>query len=294
MMVPTSLDDWNYDAINELVGQGYFETDNFDFKYTFKEKDPNSHERLVNTICAFANTTGGFLVFGVRRDTNGSYTIEGIEGYDNLAKEFGDQIKGASPTVYFVPKNPPIKIKGTSKVLPVFYIPQSINRPHMNEKSRFYYRTNSGNELMSYEQVREAFLSYEQREQKLRLLYTELLYNKEIADIIRKRSTEASTEISLSYFEVDVILRLLADIYPIIAKDQELVDVILRVRYDLSTTNTSIKFALSKLPLPIINTTDVIKKHNRNITDSINNYIIPNVDKAISILRQRYSIESSS
>jgi len=71
MMIPGTLDEWDYDRIRQLVIDGYCETDTFDFKPTLKhvfgdpKKRDEYNERILNIVCAFANTYGGFIVFGI-------------------------------------------------------------------------------------------------------------------------------------------------------------------------------------------------------------------------------------
>src|SRR5215208_6949322 len=72
-----------------------------------------------------------------------------------------------------------IEIPHSSKVLAVFHIPLSPERPHIPaqaEQRIFYKRTNAGNEHMTYEEIRMSF-HYEERREKLKLLYTELVLN---------------------------------------------------------------------------------------------------------------------
>lgn len=290
-MIPTSLEDWSYDVIKEMVSKGYLETDTFDFKSTFKSLDPKYHDSLVTTACAFANTTkGGFFVFGVFRKNDGSYEITGIERSDNLAMEFGQQISNANPTIYFIPKNPPIEIPGTNKVLPVFYVPQSVNRPHMNEQGKFYYRTNTGNEQMSYEQIRDAFLGYEQRRHSIRLLYTELIYNRDIAGLLRESAIANKTDIPNYYFETDVIVNLLPSVYPLIAEDKELINAIMKIRNDLTQANAMTKFTLSQVSMPVSNAPGIVEVHNHSMVLHIDTTVSRNIAEAMHILETRYNI----
>jgi predicted HTH transcriptional regulator len=177
MEVPTAVEGWTFEVIERLVGQGYLETDFYDFKAELKGKDPGHMRRLTNTACAFANTKGGFLVFGVKDldSADKAGRIEGILGDSDLAKEFGDKIRMASPSILFEFSNPPIPIKNSKKVLFVVQIPTSPNRPHVTPEGLFYYRTNEGKKLMSYEQVRDGFLRYEERRTKIKLLLIELV-----------------------------------------------------------------------------------------------------------------------
>lgn len=108
--------------------------------------------------------------------------LVGLENSDDLSKEFGDKIRSINPTPYYDFVNPPIPIPHKDQVLFVAQIPKSSDRPHMKaDVGRFYHRTNTGNEIMNYQQIKEAFLRYEERKSKLNLLYIELFSNSKIA-----------------------------------------------------------------------------------------------------------------
>jgi predicted HTH transcriptional regulator len=164
-MIPHTLEEWNYNIIRKLVIVAYSETDTFDFKSALKYTSPcpkernKYNEKLLNTVCAFANTYGGFIVFGIEdaKNKEGEDRIVGLDRTD-FAAEFGDKIKDIDPTVYYNFTNPPIKIDNKEKVIFVVHIPRT-NRPHMVATGRFYYRTNRGNNIMNYHEVKAGFLA---------------------------------------------------------------------------------------------------------------------------------------
>lgn len=174
MMIPHTLEEWDYNVIRQLVIEGYCETDTFDFKSALKYTVPCQRERdkynekLLNIVCAFANTYGGFIVFGIEDAKNkaGENRIVGLDQTD-FGAEFGEKIKDLDPTVYYNFTNPPIKIANENKVIYIVHIPRSTNRPHMvstgRSEGRFYKRTNNGNNIMNYNEVKAEFLAYEER-----------------------------------------------------------------------------------------------------------------------------------
>ena len=64
-MIPRALTDWDYETIKDLTTTSYLETDTFEFKLAMKSRDPTIDGRIKETACAFANTNGGFIIFGV-------------------------------------------------------------------------------------------------------------------------------------------------------------------------------------------------------------------------------------
>jgi predicted HTH transcriptional regulator len=69
MKNPTALQDWTLDYITSLLTQGAFEPDSFDFKETLPHsKNASDKLHLRKTIAAFANSGGGFLIYGIKED----------------------------------------------------------------------------------------------------------------------------------------------------------------------------------------------------------------------------------
>lgn len=65
-MIPTALADWSLPILKELMARHVFEDEQFDFKEGLPDaRDEKAKDRLRKTCSAFANTEGGFLVFGV-------------------------------------------------------------------------------------------------------------------------------------------------------------------------------------------------------------------------------------
>jgi len=62
-VIPYRHEDWTKDAIRRVADSRITENDAFDFK---ADLQPAEHQR--KTVAAFANTRGGFLIFGVTND----------------------------------------------------------------------------------------------------------------------------------------------------------------------------------------------------------------------------------
>src|SRR5260370_37348004 len=66
-MIPKSLTEWSIPIITDLLIQGYYETEFFDFKEMLSHsKNEPEKTRLYKSCCAFANSAGGFLVFWIK------------------------------------------------------------------------------------------------------------------------------------------------------------------------------------------------------------------------------------
>lgn len=161
-MVPRRLQDWTYDRIEELTSENESET------HDFKSNIPDSKE-LTKDCCAFGNSKGGFIILGVIEHGK-TFRIEGIKNDKDLANKFGKGIH-SSPSIHF--KGPKIvNIPNSAKVLAVFNIPLSPARPHIPtamDQRIFYKRTNTGNEQMTYEEIKDAFRELLTKKYKTRL-----------------------------------------------------------------------------------------------------------------------------
>ncbi len=71
LALPRTLEELDYPTIRRLVIDGYYETDTFEFKPSLKpefgdqKRRDEYNERILNSASAFANTYGGFMVFGL-------------------------------------------------------------------------------------------------------------------------------------------------------------------------------------------------------------------------------------
>src|SRR5712691_8785927 len=89
-MIPSSLSDWNLAAVQTVAESGTAESDIFDLK---ADLQPAEHQRKI--VAAFANTRGGYLVFGI--DNNRQ--VVGLENTE-LPRDFGSKLRsGVEPAV---------------------------------------------------------------------------------------------------------------------------------------------------------------------------------------------------
>jgi len=291
-MILSNVDDWDYQLIEKLVKDGFFETDKFDLKEDIPHRsDKNSRDRLEKSVCSFANTEGGFLVFGIKDDRSLSYKdrIIGIDSNRDFPREFGDKIANIEPHFYYNFRNPAISIPDSPNVVHVVKIDQSSERPHWTSKRELYFRTNRGNEPMSYQQVKDSFLGEEQRRQKLRLLFIELLVNMEHCPAMVMSEEHINEQYSLVTLDSTVLQTLLVDTYPIIIANTELVRLLIMIREEINVMNNKIKIFHSEIALPITTRKDIVKSHNEFIKNSVQR-LVPLLDRSLEILKEKYGL----
>lgn len=173
-MIPETLDGWTLDAVGEVAASGLSENDLYDFKVDLQDAEG---QRKV--AAAFANTRGGYLIFGVTKD----HKVVGVENVE-LPRDFGIKLgRGIEPSVQFR-FGPPLDL-GAGRRLYIAEVPRSRRGPHavlLNNAWVFLKRTPAGtNDPMSYEEIRAAFVEGSQRRNDLLLLRSEVQRIHELA-----------------------------------------------------------------------------------------------------------------
>ena len=193
-MIPEARDGWTLDIILALVAQGAFETDRFDFKEKLPDpRDDARKSRLRRDVAAFANGSGGFLIYGVKDDKGLSAgdRIVGLDPTEDFPERFGNYPRGCEPTVDWSFRNPPIALAG-GRVIHVVHVPDSSRKPHgVFEDERWWFtkRTNKGTEAMSYVELRSAFSSTREKLAKLRMLIAEVQHLHDHAQVVNLRGS---------------------------------------------------------------------------------------------------------
>jgi len=288
-MIPNNLNEWSFPLIEKLIQEGIFETDRLDFKEDIPHVNNNSgKEKLENSVCAFANTEGGFLIFGIKDDRaqEAHDRIIGIEPQKDFPREFGDKTVNIQPHVYYDFLNPPIKIPNKDSVIHIIKIPQSPERPHLTGRKEFYYRTNKGNMQMDYQQIKDSFLNEEQRRQKLRLLFIELVSNKEQAGSM---IIEGDGNYSLITLDSQVLQTLLVDTYQTITKEEELIRLLITIREKIMIINNKTGIFYSQMSLPLLSKTDIVNEHNKFIK-KVATGLIELIERALKILSDKFGL----
>ena len=66
-MIPQALGEWTVESVRRLLELGAHEGDRFELKEALPHsKDEAGKDRLRKTCAAFANSFGGFIIFGVK------------------------------------------------------------------------------------------------------------------------------------------------------------------------------------------------------------------------------------
>ena len=298
-MIPKTLDEWTLPVIEELLAQGYYENEHFDFKQMLPYgKNDNGKEgkiRLLKTCCAFANSSGGFLIFGVTDDVSApvSNRLVGIPTEKEFLVEFGHFPSQCIPSVKWKPKDQPIRLPSGS-VLHVIQIYKSWDVPHCFEDYRwgtphewycFTKRTNKGDEYMSYEEIRIAFLQYYEKRLKLQLLQAELKAIVQNANWLMLMGQDITKPPRLGEFGLTILETTVADTYTLLMNDPELLYRLTQVRTWCRQVNNKLQSILPIYHLQLGNREGVNMNHNAYINERCQD-IISSCNTALEYLEK--------
>lgn len=253
----------------EILSKGLFETEDFDLKESLPDsRDATAKARLRGACCAFANTSGGFLLFGVANDRALSppHRLKGLDPQADFPEHFGSFPQFCVPSVEWTFRNPPL-ILASGRVIHVVHIPKSWKAPHavgsLDKGWRFLKRTNKGDEAMNIDEIRASFLSYYEKRLRLQLLRAELSMLREQATNARiTELTQVDKSYSLVTFDVTVIESILADTYPLTAASPKLLEALAALRHEVKIANNKIAIFFSVVEQPITGKDSTIRRHN--------------------------------
>jgi len=173
--IPENVEDWTYGKIVDLVNEGYDENNILEIK-----KDVNSDSnRFAETVCAFANTNGGTILFGI--DNNRikplhlTDRIHGLDDSDQLKRNIVDKIKHIQPSIPIkdlIFRKTNIKIPN-KKVIVILKVQSSSSKPHQYHHI-FRKRLSDGNDPMSVEEIKNQILTSSKQQHNEILLMIEL------------------------------------------------------------------------------------------------------------------------
>jgi hypothetical protein len=267
--LPFTLEGWNIDAVRKIVAQGVFESDDFDLKENLpNSKDRDAKQKLNCTCAAFANSSGGFLIYGVKNDKslNISDRICGINSNYDFPEHFGNFPAKCSPSIHWTFKNPPLTV-GHNRSVHIVHIPRSWKAPHAVDtdggKWLFPKRTNKGTEWMDIDEVRTMFLSFYEKRIRLQLLKSELSELKQVANIATNiEPHKIETSYNVVTFDLTVIQSILADTFALTSSIPGLLEALANLRFHVRIANNSMDIFFRKVVQPLSGMNEIVRSHN--------------------------------
>jgi predicted HTH transcriptional regulator len=107
------------------------------------------------TVSAFANTTGGWLVFGIKQNDK-KFEIQGINNPEKIEQDFLTTLRGEKFNVFVPTQQQKYHIEG--KTILAFYIPVSKKKPvYFNNQSNTFIRRGSSDQRATQEEIDAMF-----------------------------------------------------------------------------------------------------------------------------------------
>ena len=266
MILPTQLGEWTYDTVLAVVEAHEYEPGRFDYKSALnatseKKEDRDEHRASIQrTVCAMANTGGGFILFGVRdrRHAVAQFRdrVVGIPAHGDHRREFGQKIEAIQPEVHF-DASPVLlrKHEGDEKGVFVVSISESPIRPHMvSSTGVFYKRGDGGNAVrMDVYEVRDQMLFTQERLAMIMLFRIRLVRFHRLAGTIN--GYYPNYHLCFDRFDVAAYDALLSSVVSLLPTDYVL-DRLLTVSEKASTVNGTVDRVIHKVQTgssPVIN-----------------------------------------
>lgn len=166
------IDEISAENIKGLLEAGVPEGKEVDYKQNLPANDNEGKKEFLADVSSFANTTGGYLIFGIREENLIPVEICGlpnlnpdidIQRLENMIRD------GIDPRIQGVATRA-VQMDG-SKYVVLIHIPQSFLQPHVvrfQNHWRFYARNSAGKYPLDVDEVRSAFLLSESIAEQIR------------------------------------------------------------------------------------------------------------------------------
>jgi hypothetical protein len=270
------LNEWTIPVIEELLAQGYYESREFDFKQMLPHpKDEDDKARLRGACCAFANSPGGFLVFGVTDNKADSVEqrLVGLPQERDFPEHFGVYPQQCVPAIPWTFKQPALLLTN-GHLIHVVQIPRSWSAPHCYrpdpkhpERWRFTKRTDKGTEDMSYEEIRMTFLQYYEKRVTLQLLRAELESIRAEAPAGTLPAPGTNQHLALVEFDLATLQSVLVDVFTVIAERPQLLRALYEIRGACRQVNQLVQRMLATGYLLMGNMEAIHAHHNIRVTE---------------------------
>lgn len=158
--------------LEELITNQTAEGKSVEYKISLSLSSDEEKKEFLADISSFANTAGGYIVYGIKEDKGLPIDLPGIPLSDMDAEKLRlENIirDGITPRIQGVGIEI-IGLKNGNKAL-VVYMHQSWSSPHMvsyKKSSRFYARNSAGKYQLDVQELRQAFLFSETASEKIR------------------------------------------------------------------------------------------------------------------------------
>jgi predicted HTH transcriptional regulator len=170
--MPENIDEWDLGIITNILQAGYYEDDTLEFK----EKIAGENEKISRTSCAFANTSGGVIIFGISNDRTKPplSRIIGLDKSTDNVLSITHQLHNIYPqipsqNIHFGKQ--PIDLGGNKELILVRIIKSNILHSFEN---KFYRRLHGENNFIPYDEIKTKFIESRRNHRAFLLVSNEL------------------------------------------------------------------------------------------------------------------------
>jgi len=141
---------------------------------------------------------------------------------------------------------------------------------------------------MSLEEIRAEFIRYEERRDKLKLLYIELTAAR---DMLGQMASPGPGMYSLLTIESETLDRLLVDVFSLIHEDALLVKLLINLRTQFRVIGTKQRMFFSQMSLPLSGKDVTTVQHNAWIAEKATS-TNPTISLALKLLEDRFKLRN--
>lgn len=158
------FDSIGIEDIQWLVNQRVTEGQKLEYKRALYERNDEGTRELLRDVTSIANSSGGYLLFGIDEDQEGAPTeLVGIDsGEDERDRMLSILLTGVDPRMPGL-KAKTLTVNNEREVL-VFFIPRSHRAPHLitfKGMNQFWIRHDRQKSKMSVDEIRDMFVKTE-------------------------------------------------------------------------------------------------------------------------------------
>lgn len=164
MIFEKSLDEITEEDLNYLISDQTQEGINLEYKEDFQLENNEHKRKLLKTVSAFANTSGGLLIYGIKedRDKGVPEKLVGlkINNSDQEIMRITNIIRNRSEPAISIEEPKIIELSDTTRKILVIKVFQSWNKPHrvkLNGKTEFFIRIGNQSTPMNIGDLKNAF-----------------------------------------------------------------------------------------------------------------------------------------
>ena len=174
---PSDISEWTWETVEALSDSNHPENTYLEYKKHLQYPDHDGtsetewRHNVEREFTAFANASGGIIVFGMRDNTE----LRPLEPPEHdISQAVKQHIYDTAPVVQTEVATIPVPSEETNRVIIAVRVYEATRKPVATSDSAYYVRINDQKQPMNREQVESLFVETDRRQQAVRQLEMEL------------------------------------------------------------------------------------------------------------------------